>query len=961
MNRNRSISALLGAAALVLFLVVAPASALASFGFKPGTEGFDVSATKQNGEPNLRAGTHPYQVDIKVGLSEAGGFSDGDLRNLSLSLPSGLLINPSVVSECSAAAFHTPRISPFQTSLSGESCPSSSQVGVVAVHSSYAGGSTRYFGVFNLVPRYGAPAALGFAPFGIPVVLGAQIRSDAGITLALENLSQGIDIQSFDITLWGTPWEGGDPSQPLHPAGHNPERGNCLDEQTGASFGECLVFESTPAPTELIKSYLTMPTTPCGTPLSFEAKASSWQGQEASATVQSHDPENHPLSLEKCNEPLTIGQVQLRTERAAAATGLVFNLAVNDGGGIRNPGGTARPAIRKAIVSLPEGLTINPSLGSGLGTCTEADFAREAIDTPPGAGCPNASKIGDVAVEGMLALSETIQGSVYVATPYRNPYNSLVALYVVVSSPRRGIFLTSSAKLQPDPHSGRLVITFDDLPRLLYTNFTLTLREGQRAALVSPPSCGVYPSGLEMSSWAQPDVFSHESAAFAITRGPDGGACPSGALPPFAPGLEAGSINPAAGAYTPFFLHMTRTDGDQEITSYSAQLPPGLLGNLSGIPYCPDAAIEAAKSLSGTEELEHPSCPAASRIGHTVSGYGVGGVLAYAPGGLFLAGPYHGAPISTVAIDSALVGPFDLGTVIVRSAIRVDPTSTQVSVDSAGSDPIPHILGGIPLHLRDIRVYIDRPDFTVNPTSCEKEATVSTLTGAGADPFSSADDVPAQSSDRYQLANCSALAFKPKLKFRFTAGFKRRSFPALRTELSAEAGEAAPHFVSVTLPRTEFIAQEHLRNICSKAQFNAGACPPDSVYGSARAYTPLLDAPLEGPVYLRSASSGLPDMVFALKGPGGLEVDVVGKIDSVHEALRATFSGIPDAPLSKFVLSLNGGKQGLIQNEKNICSFPQFANARLIGHNNTGEAVRPHLETRCPKPSKRAKRHHGGT
>jgi hypothetical protein len=920
-----------------LLAVAIPASADAALTFTAGTE-------DEFASPTTKAGTHPYVFRSQVSTSPAAS-----IRGLTIHLPPGLLINPTVATECNAAAFATPRSETKPTSLSGESCINASQVGVVKVN---AGGTTRSFGLFLLVPPFGSVAALGASPFGTPLVFRVQLReTDYGLDLVLEDMPQALDLRSFELTVWGTPWEGGDPKT-NGPPGHNPHRGNCLNELTGGSEGECLVFGSTPAIESMVKSFITLPTFPCGAPLTYTAAADTWQGGEDQATVQG------PV-LTACNKPLTIPTVKLMTDAAAARTGLAFNLEVNDGGGILNPAGTARPPIKEAILSLAEGLTINPSLGAGLGTCTEADFARDTAVSEPGSGCPNPSKIGDVTGNGVLGISEPLHGAIYLARPYENPYHTFLAVYMIARSARRGLAVKSYGKLELDPHTGRITATFDQLPRLLYTDFSLTLREGQRSTLVSPPGCGTYLSNLQFSSWPEPSVFKTEKSAFAIKRADDGGPCPSLGAQRFTPGLLAGSLNPVAGVRTPLYLRMTRTDIEQEITSYSATLPPGLLADLRGIPYCPDAAIASARARTGPfgaqEELDDPSCPAASSIGDTLTGYGVGGVLAYAPGGLYLAGPYHGAPLSTVAIDSALVGPFDLGVVVVRSAIRVDPHTAQVVIDSAGSDPIPHIIRGIPLHLRDIRVRVDRPDFTRNPTSCDPSQVLSTLTGAAADLFSPADDSIATSTQRYQVLNCTVLPFKPKLKFRFISGFKRRAFPALRTELRARPADANLRFVSVTLPRTEFIAQEHLRNFCTKAQFAADACPADSVYGKARAFTPLLDQPLEGPVYLRSSGgSGLPDMVFDLTGIGGLRIEVVGKIDSVHESLRATFTGLPDAPLSRFVMTLYGGKQGLIQNEKNICKFPQFANARLIGQNNTGEALKPYLETRCPK--KKAKR-----
>ena len=917
--------------ALIAFaLLLLPAGAQASFGFLPGEEGFEVAALKQNGTAATAAGSHPYAFEAKIGLNVSGGASDGDLRDLALAVPPGFLVNPTAVAECSASAFNKPRQSPYEASASGESCPSSSQVGVVAVH--LGDGSTRHFGLFNLVPPFGTPFAIGFAPFGKRVSLVGRLReADSGLDLLIDELPQALDLQGIEMTIWGSPWL----------SSHDPERGNCLNEQTGGSHGSCLVFDSASAPEGLIKSYLTLPTTPCGSPLGYGASATSWAGEVASANTTTP-------ALISCNNSLSTVKVQLMSAAAAARTGLAFNLAVNDGGGILNPGGIARPAIKTAIASLPEGLTINPSLGAGLAACSQAEFAREQATSEEGAGCPNASKIGTVEVKGALGLDEPLVGSLYVAEPYQNPFNTLLGLYMTARSARRGLLVKSFGKLEPDPRSGQLTATFDQLPRLLYTHFTLTLREGQRSTLLSPPACGAYTANLRLASWAEPSVFRTESSAFAIKTGEGGGPCPTGGLLPFNPGLIAGSLNPAAGAFTPFYLRMTRTDAEQEITSYSASFPPGLLAKVAGVSECPEAAIAAAKSRTGIEEQRSPSCPAAALIGRTLAGYGVGGTLAYAPGNLYLAGPYHGAPLSVVAIDSALIGPFDLGVVVVRAAIRIDRRSAQASIDASGSDPIPHILAGIPLHLRDIRVYVDRPGFTVNPTSCDRSQVLSRLTGAGTDLFSSGDDSAATSSQRFQLLGCQALGFKPRLALRLTGSTKHGGHPSLRATYVPRPRDANLSGVSVTLPSSVFLAQEHIEAVCTRVQFAADNCPKGSVYGHARALTPLMDQALEGPVYLRSSRSAVPDLVARLRGRG-IEIEVPGRIDSSRGGIRANFEGLPDAPVSKFTLIMPGGKRGLLANGENLCGRTRRANARFVAQSNETDVGHPKLLVKCGK------------
>jgi len=302
-----------------------------------------------------------------------------------------------------------------------------------------------------------------------------------------------------------------------------------------------------------------------------------------------------------------------------------------------------------------------------------------------------------------------------------------------------------------------------------------------------------------------------------------------------------------------------------------------------------------------------------------------------------------------VAIDSALVGPFDLGTVIVRSAIKVDPYTAQVSIDSSGSDPIPHIIDGIPIHLRDVRVYISRHELTINPTSCDPLTVSSTLTGSAA-PFTNPVDASATPTVPFQVANCPSLGFAPKLSLRLRGGTKRGDFPSLRAVVTPRPGDANIGKAAVTLPSTEFLAQEHIQTVCTRPRLEADTCPPGSAYGHATATTPLLGVPMSGPVYLGTGyGHALPDLVAVLHGQG-IRIVIDGQIDSHNGGLRGTFNVIPDAPVSKFTMVLAGGKHGVLVNERNICAAPQIAIARLLGQNNLGEALRPRIGTSCRKP-----------
>ncbi len=942
---GRFVCALAAVAAAVL---LAPPAA-GAFDFLPGAEGFDAHVYEEGGQVATRAGAHPVALtaDFNFQPEGSGPFTEGDLRNLSLELPPGLIENPTAVPECSQADFHTPRHSPWEESLSGESCKDNTQIGIATLRSSFAGGTTRTFGIFNLSPPPGVPSELGLNPYGDPIIFIPSIRQadgEYGITLATKNVAQLVDVSGLKLTIWGTPWS----------ILHNEQRGNCLNEAE-PTFGWAKCSVGRPSKSESAPiAYLTMPTS-CEEPIDFTAIAESWQQEPAPAPRRSGDQ-----PLKGCQElefePRALAQFS--DPRASSPSGFRFDIEV-DTLGVTKPERKAPSPVRKAVVALPEGVTINPSVGSGLGVCSPAQFQAETPSSLPGAGCPNESKIGDFRVTSPI-IAGAIDGSIFLAAPYQNPSGGLIGVYLVAKSLDRGFLVKVAGELRADPGTGRLTAVFDKLPQLPYSDLSIHFREGQRSPLATPAACGSFSTEADLTAWRDASLAKHSSLPLSITAGVGGGPCPSG-LAPFAPQAKGGTLNSNAGSYTPFYLHLTRQDTEQEIVSYSAQLPPGLLGKIAGVPYCSDAAIEAARANSGVAERDHPSCPAASLIGHTTSGYGLGSVLAYAPGNLYLAGPYRGSSFSVVAIDSALVGPFDLGVVIVRSAIRIDPQTAQASIDATGTDPIPHIIKGIPIHLRDVRAYLDRPGFTLNPTSCDRFILASALNGAGQRYADQSDDTLAVATAPFQAFNCSSLEFKPRISMRLEGGTKRGKYPSLRVVVRPRPGDANIASSQVTLPDSLFLDQGHIKTICTRVQFAAKNCPAASIYGHVRAFTPLLGAPMEGPAYLRSSNNTLPDLVFALRGQG-IEVDVAGRIDAIKGGLRGTFPTIPDAPVTKFVLKLKSGRRGVLVNAENLCAATQLANAKFLGQANHGWHVHPQVGAKCTggKQKSRAKQKGAG-
>lgn len=909
----------------------------------PGDAGFEAEVVAEGGGAATQAGTHPYRIELDLGLDQGGGAQD--LRSLRLDLPPGLLVDPANATGvlCSPQDFSTPRSTPFPAgSQSGESCPDQTQIGTVDVTS---GGVTRRFGLFNLTPEAGEAARFGAAPFGKPLVFDVFIRSDvpgAYTVLRASEVPQALGLGRMKLSLWGAPWD----------STHNAQRGDCLDEAEPAfEWAKCSVGD--PLNTKP-RALLTLPTV-CGSPLEFQAAAGSWQdpAPEGAAAV-SRNSAGEPALLTGCAafnfELQQEGLLSVR--KASSASGFAFRFE-NDDPSLTEPRARIHSLVKRMVVSLPEGVTLNPSVGAGLGVCTPAQAAAESATTPAGQGCPDTSKIGTFIV-GLPYYEKRLRGSIYLAQPHDNPFGSLLAVYLIAKSADRGLFFRIPGELTPDPGDGTLTATFDDLPQLPYSHLEVNFRSGQRAPLVSPPHCGAARTTISIAPWTPEAPASLSTTDSPIETGVEGGPCPGAGAPPFAPQVVSGGVNANVGSYTPYYVHISRRDTEQELTSYSLTLPKGVTGRLSGIPFCPDAAIEAARRRSGVEETESPSCPPASQVGRTYTGYGVGQALTYAPGRVYLAGPYHGAPLSLVTVNAATVGPFDLGTIVVRSAFDVDQRTAQLRIDSAASDPIPHMIDGIPLHLREVRVFIDRSQFTHNPTSCEPSQMISALTGSG-DSFSDpADDSVATVPNHFQLLNCLTLGFKPKLDLRLRGPVRRGGYPSLRASfVSRGARDSDLKRIEVEMPHSLFLAQNHIRAVCTRVQFAAERCPAGSVYGTAVARTPLFDEPLRGNVYLRASSHKLPDLVADLRS-GAVRIVVEGRIGpGRHGGILTYFDELPDAPIDRFTMVLDGGRRGLLQNSVNLCAQPPLATVSALGQNNIGARFSSILRGQCKKKTKK--------
>lgn len=876
------------------------------------------------------AGDHPDFTTVIRLTKDSKGKLHSTTSIISVELPPGLVGNPTAVHKCTAVQLLSTDSelgAPKQTG-----CPQASQIGVTEVELFDTSGNLFSFRepIFNMEPRYGHPARFGFHAQVVPVQIDAELRPDReySVTAKVEGPSSLIPLLSAESTFWGVPADESHDGERItaYEAANNNGSPETPDGKRSAGLVPVPLMIN---PTRCGQAQgVSITAIPYGLP-SLEAKALAPLTPNSGCGLLGFKPEM---------------SVQPTSSQAETGSGLGVELSPLSLSGFENPVLPVEAALKKTRVTLPEGITINPSQAEGLGVCSKADFARETASSLPNEGCPETSKIGSAVGESPL-IDKPVEGSLYVAKPYDNPFGSLIALYFVFKVPSRGVIVKLPAKVEPDPQTGRLVTTVDDIPQAAVGgSFELHFREGARAPLVTPPTCGTYRTTAELTSWAAPKEPVVSYPSFEITGGVNGGPCPSSS-PPFRPGFSAGTINNNASSFSPSYLRLTRQDGDQDLTKFSTTFPPGLVPKLADVTRCSDAAIAAAKAKTGKEEQARPSCPLSSEIGNALGGAGVGSVLTYVRGKLYLAGPYNGAQLSVVAIVPAVAGPFDVGTVVTRQAISLDPNTYEGRVDGSRSDPLPHILAGIPLRVRDIRAYVDRPEFTLNPTGCDREEFKAQLWGGGLDVFSPADDSPVSRSSRFQAANCSLLGFKPRLSLKLSGGTNRGGHPALRAVLRPRKGDANLSSAQVTLPRSAFIEQSHFRTICTRVQFAANQCPPGSVYGRIRAFSPLLDEPLEGKVYLRSSSHQLPDLVFALRGL--VDINVVGKVDSYKGRLRGTFDAIPDAPVSKAILTMQGGKKGLFVNSTNLCAGAQRASAKLDGQNGKAHDFSPVVGNSC--------------
>ncbi len=926
----------LNAGALLALLLVAASFGLAaradasSFGLK----GLDTKFTSADGSPEMQAGSHPFAITTTFAITTEQESSvpfetpTEAVRDLSISQIAGLVGDPTAVPRCTEAAF----LERGEHGGSGN-CRDSSAIGVAvtdAQEPNEAGEITS--AVYNLAPPPGVAAEIGFWSIVVPVTVDLIVNPlpPYNVIAVSHAISNVVPVYSARVTLWGVP------SDPVH----DHERGHCV----GGGIA---------CPTDVpVVPFLTLPRS-CVGPQQTLFEADSWQNpgvfvQGFSETHDNATPAN-PLGFSGCSRLGFSPTVEAApsSKAAGSSSGLDFGLDVRDEG-LTSPTGLAQSDVKKTVVTLPEGMVTNPSLASGLSSCTEADLARETVNAEPGEGCPEAAKIGGVEVETPL-LEEPLKGSLFVATPHANPFDSLLGLYIVIKNPNLGIIVKQPVLVEPDPVTGRLVATADNLPQLPFSHFKLHFREGSRTPLITPSTCGSYSASAVLTPWSGgPPVTT--SSVFQITTGANGGACPAGdGGQANTPRFEAGTTVPLAGAYSPFVFKVSREDGSQHFGAITASLPEGLIGKLAGISFCSEAQIAAARARSGegqgVMEQSSPSCPEASQVGVVNITAGAGAQPYAVQGKAYLAGPYKDAPLSLAIVTPAIAGPFDLGAVVVRTALYIDRSTAQIR---AVSDPIPQILDGIPLDVRSISLNMNRAGFTFNPTSCEPMS-------VGGEETSTLNQT-AGLSNRFQVGGCQGLPFKPAMAISTQGKTSKANGASLNVKVSQKPGEADIHKVDLTLPTALPARLTTLQQACTETQFaaNPAGCPAGSFIGTAKAVTPILSVPLTGPAILVShGGAAFPDVVFLLQANergANIRIDLDGRTDIKKGITYSRFETVPDAPIVSFETNLPQGPHSVLAATANLCTTKLAIPTQLVGQNgatltqSTKVAV-----TGCPK------------
>lgn len=876
-----------------------------------GIESFTTSVTGSLGEPFTQAGGHPFAASTTIvfdsttndhgQLQNAGG----DPREVQVELPPGFVGDPQAAARCPLGAFQK------ATGISTSACPTDTEVGFVQIAilgTPKAGpgyGPDSYSPIYDLQPAPGHPAELGFISSTQAFVLDASVRSDGdyGITVGDNGTPDSPTALALRLTLCenGVAQSGLVFSCGLAGTGSTPFLTLPVDCAAPAPLSTLRV-DSYEDPAE----YLTR-TVPTGTKLVGEEP-------NAESLLTGCGALSFQPTLELHPSPVAEGGTTQADEPSDYEVDVKVPQPEEDAT-------DATPELEDAVVTLPEGVTVDPSAADGLQACSNARFGLGSTAEPPEpAACPLASQIGTVKVVTPL-LEKPLEGQVFVGEPECSPCDSADAeagrvfrLFLQVRSPERGVIVKLAGHVSANPATGRLQATFTQQPQLPFSELLLTFTGGARAPLANPQTCGTFTTTTDLTPWSAPGMGglsgdeaisgtpdATPSSSFDVDWNGAGGACPASL--PFAPSFSAGSQTPTAGASSQFAVTFGREDREQDISGVTVTTPPGLLGKIAGVPQCPEAQANAG------------TCGPESQIGTTTVGAGPGPHPFYLGGRVYLTGPYKGDPFGLSIVVPAVAGPFDLGTVVVRAAITVNPATAALTI---ASDPLPQYVDGVQLRLREIHVEVNRPGFVLDPTDCAEQSVGATLTAA--------QGASATLSTPYEVGGCGDLPFAPELTATVAGHGSKADGTSFDVDLrSPGLGQANIAKLDLELPKALSSRDSTLNKACFQAVFaaNPAACQQASAIGQATIHTPLLNSPLSGPAYLVShGGAAFPDVALVLQGEG-IELVLDGKTDIKHGITYSSFESAPDAPFTSFEAQLPAGPHGIFT--PNVPSEDRFS------------------------------------
>jgi hypothetical protein len=965
------------AIAFVAFALMATPALAEPFGL----QALEASVVNENGSPDVQAGSHPYALKTNFLLNkpeELEEVSHGQrfvnfrpagegLKDVRVEAPPGFVGDPNATPKCSYQAFVDLKC-PDDTAV-GEATTILSNGGPVSDEELIDSTYTVSDPVFNVETPGGIAAEFGYVVDKlVPIFLDASVRTgfDYGITVNVRNIPQTKVVYGAKITIWGVP------AAPRH----NKLRGKCLsshvsrgsvddgleqphdeeeserelDEKNGQTNnlppGECPVDVP-------VVPLLTNPTS-CGVPRSATLGVDDWEKPGNFATepgnLAGEDVFSKTVTLPElsgCEKLDFSPSLSVQPDGTAGSTPTGLNVEVHvPQEATTNPEGLGEADVKDTTVALPAGVQISPSAADGLQACSNAQIGFTGANpqsgadefTPNAPSCPDASKIANARIATPL-LEHELTGAVYLAAPQNfaglpeNPFSSLLAMYLVVEEPATGVLVKLPGKVSLNEVTGQITATFENTPQLPFSDLKLEFYGTARAPLATPALCGTYNTEASLVPWSGTPT-KNPPASFQITSGPNGTAC-SDPLP-FSPSLESGTTNINAGSFTALTTTLSREDGQQSIQSVQLHYPPGVSGLLSGVKLCGEAEANAG------------TCGPESEIGETIVSVGLGNDPFTVTGGrVYLTGPYNGtstcavgspgcAPFGLSIVNPAKAGPFDLQEgrpVVVRATINVDPQTAALTVTTntaADGYAIPHIIDGIALQIKHVDVDINRADFVFNPTNCAPTQITGMITSA--EGASSPVSIP------FQAGECRSLKFAPDFKASTQGKTSKANGASLTTKIIYPPGQAYANIakVKVDLPKQLPSRLTTLQKACTSAQFDAdpAGCPSASVIGHAKAITPLLPVPLEGPAYFVSrGGEAFPQLIMVLQGYG-VTIDLVGDtFISKAGITSSTFNTVPDQPVTSFELVLPEGPYSALGTNKNLCTQKLLMPTALIAQN----------------------------